>query len=64
MNLWKQKWLVTVIYKPPKSCGKMFLVKFSTQLNDLHTSHDIFLQDDFNMILKDLKMQDFCDIHE
>ena len=42
----------------------MFLVKFSNQLNDLHTSHDIFLQDDFNMILKDLKMQDFCDIHE
>ena len=61
MNLRKRKWLVKGIYKPPKSCSKMFIEKLSNQLNDLHTSYDnILLLGDFNMTPEDLKLQVFC----
>ena len=50
MNESIQKWLVIGIYKPPQSCGKMFIEKLSNQLKDLHTSFDnILLLGDFNM---------------
>ena len=35
MNLRKWKWLVIGIYKPPQSCGKIFIERLSNQLNDL-----------------------------
>ena len=60
MNLRKQKWLVIGIYKPPQSCGKMFIERLSNQLNDFLASYDnILLLRDFNMAPEDLKMQDF-----
>ena len=43
MNLRKRKWLVIGIYKPPQSCGKMFIERLSNQLNDLHTNYDKIL---------------------
>ena len=52
-------------YKPPQSCGKMFIEKLSNQLNDLRTSYDnILLLGGFNMTPENLKMQDFCDAHD
>ena len=60
MNLRKQKWLVIGIYKPPQSCGKMFIERLSNQLNDFLASYDnILLLGDFNMAPEDLKLQDF-----
>ena len=65
MNFRKRKSLVIGIYKPPQSCGKMLIERLSNQLNGLHTSYDnILLLGDFNMTLKDLKLQDFCDTHD
>ena len=50
MNLRKREWLVIGINKPPESCGKIFIERFSNQRNDLHRSYDnILLLDDFNM---------------
>ena len=64
MNLWKRKWLVIGIYKPPQSRDKMSIERLSNQLNDLHTSYDNNLLDDFNMTPEDLKLQDFCYTHD
>ena len=65
MNLRKREWLVIGIYKPPQSCGKMFIERLSSQLNDLHMSYDnILLLGDFNKTTEDLKLQDFCDAHD
>ena len=37
----------------------------SNQLNNLCTNYDnILLLGDFNMTLKDLKLQEFCDTHD
>ena len=65
MNLWKGKWLVISIYKPPQSCGKMFIERLSNQLNDLHTSYEnILLLGDFNITPEGLKLRDFRDTHD
>ena len=65
MNLWNRKWLVIGIYKPPQSCGKMFIERLSNQLNDLHASYEnILLLGDFNITPEDLKLRDFCDTHD
>ena len=62
MNLRKRKWLVIGIYKPPQSCGKMFIERL---FNDLHTNYDnILLLGDFNMTTEDLKLQGFCYTHD
>ena len=64
MNLRKRKWLVIDMYKPPQSCGKMFIERLSNHLSNLHTSYDnILLLGDFNMTREDLKLPDFCDTH-
>ena len=56
MNLWKWKWLVIGIYKPPQPCVKMLIKRFSNQFDDLHTSYDNnLLQGDFNMTPEDCK---------
>ena len=50
INLQKHKWLVIGIYKPPQSCGKMFIERLSNQLNDLKRSYgNILVLGDFNM---------------
>ena len=65
MNLRKWKWLAIGIYKPPQSCGKIFIERLFNQLNDLHTSYDnISLLGDFNMTPENLKLQDSCDTHD
>ena len=52
------------IYKPPQSCGKMFIEILSNQLNDLHIIYDnILLLGNFNTTPESLKLQDFCDTH-
>ena len=64
MNLQKRKWLVTGIYKPSQSCGKMFIERLSNQHND-HSSYDNILSlGDFKMAPEDLKLQDFCDTQD